>query len=273
MDFRFDTLFGAIYGFLTGAYTLKGLEVLGALNDSNYSDLPAFLKRRLEDRTVRCLQVDSTIDSQVKYDIFERLNTGSVKLEAQELRNCVYRGAFNDFLKKIASSKTYLKLINLDVDKLEDKKRYQKMEDVELALRFFAMQDYQEFKSHFKDFLDSKQSEFNKNFSPENAALKSSEFLSLFEYLNKNFGETPFAKWRLNDKGELVKSSSFNAAVFDAITAGILLSKNKISKEIKYEKIMDLFKDEEFFNSVDVSTNRPKSIQYRITRVKELFDQ
>ena len=58
--------------------------------------------RRLEERTIKCLRIDSTVDPQVKYDVFERLNSGAVQLEAQELRNAVYRGKFNDLIKSLA---------------------------------------------------------------------------------------------------------------------------------------------------------------------------
>ena len=80
----------AIYGFMTNAYKLEGLEVLELLNGSYYKDLPPFLIRRLEERTIKCLRIDSTVDPQVKFDIFERLNSGAVQLESQELRNAIY---------------------------------------------------------------------------------------------------------------------------------------------------------------------------------------
>ena len=63
----------AIYGFMTNAYKLEGLEVLELLNGSYYKDLPPFLIRRLEERTIKCLRIDSTVDPQVKFDIFERV--------------------------------------------------------------------------------------------------------------------------------------------------------------------------------------------------------
>lgn len=83
----------AIYDFFENKYPLTGLEVLEKLNESYYKDLPPFLIRRLEERSIRCLRIDSTLDQQVKYDIFERLNSGSVKLEAQELRQGIRMSA------------------------------------------------------------------------------------------------------------------------------------------------------------------------------------
>jgi uncharacterized protein with ParB-like and HNH nuclease domain len=70
----------AINSFMKNELKLEGLEILDEINGLIYNQLPPFLTRRLEERTIKCLRIDSTIDPQVKFDIFERLNTGSVKL-------------------------------------------------------------------------------------------------------------------------------------------------------------------------------------------------
>jgi uncharacterized protein with ParB-like and HNH nuclease domain len=104
----------AMYNFMKNDLTLEGLQTLSDLNGSRYVDLPSFLLRRLEERTVKCLRIDSTVDAQVKFDIFERLNTGSVKLESQELRNATARGPFNDAVKALAKDSTFMTLIQVD---------------------------------------------------------------------------------------------------------------------------------------------------------------
>ena len=129
----------AIHDFLRNGYALSGLETLTDLNGSFYRDLPPFLLRRLEERTIKCLRIDSTVDEQVKFDIFERLNTGSVKLESQELRNATVRGPFNDCIKELAEYPAFRRLIQVDPQNPADSRKVRKMEDVELVLRFFAL--------------------------------------------------------------------------------------------------------------------------------------
>jgi len=85
------------------------------------------------------LRIDSTLDSQVKYDIFERLNSGSVELTSQELRNAIYRGPFNALIKELAKNTVFLKLMNIDQSDIEENSRVKKTEDVECALRFFLI--------------------------------------------------------------------------------------------------------------------------------------
>lgn len=109
----------AIYNFLNGDYALVGLEALPELDGMFYKDLPPFLLRRLDERTIKCLRIDSTVDEQVKFDIFERLNTGSIKLEAQELRNATARGPFNILIKELAKNKDFRKLIQINENNLE----------------------------------------------------------------------------------------------------------------------------------------------------------
>ena len=154
----------AIYEFIKDKLVLDDLETLSELNGSRYSELPPFLKRRLDERTIRCLRIDSTVDAQVKYDIFERLNTGSVKLEAQELRNAVARGPFNDLTKELAELTSFRSLLQVDERRPEISVKVQKMEDVELVLRFFALKDgrYNQLRKGFRDFLTDSLVDFNR---------------------------------------------------------------------------------------------------------------
>lgn len=122
----------AIYNFFENKYQLQGLEVLDKLNGAFHKDLPPFLMRRLEERSIRCLRIDSTLDPQVKYDIFERLNSGSVKLESQELRNATCRGPFKDLVKVLSKNENFKLACKLT----PDSSRVKKMEDEELVLRF-----------------------------------------------------------------------------------------------------------------------------------------
>lgn len=131
----------AIYDFLSNNLELSGLETLSELNGLTYKALPSFLIRRLEERTIKCLRIDSTVDEQVKFDIFERLNTGSVKLESQELRNATARGPFNDAIKEWATLKSFRKMLQIDLADPDSSPKVKKMEDVELVLRFFALKN------------------------------------------------------------------------------------------------------------------------------------
>ena len=257
----------AIYNFFNGSYALQSLEVLSELNGAYYKDLPPFLIRRLEERTIRCLRIDSTVDTQVKFDIFERLNSGSVKLEAQELRNATCRGPFKDMVKSLAKNATFAELANLDPDST----RIKKMEDEELVLRFFAISHndgYKEYKGQFKKFLTRKMVEFNKLEAPELREMKEN-FLRTMKLTKESFGTKPFAKWKNPEGQGFAIMSSFNAAVFDAVAYAF--SKPQLNAIPTYEKFMELFSDPGFFEAVEGSVNDVSKVNVRIRKAQELI--
>lgn len=256
----------AIYKFFDNEYPLQGLEVLEHLNGSFYRDLPSFLIRRLEERSIRCLRIDSTLDQQVKYDIFERLNSGSVKLESQELRNATCRGPFKDLVKKLVQNKDFLSACKI----LPDSKRVEKMEDEELVLRFFAINyknGYLDYKGKFKQFLTHKMGEFNK-LPAEELDKMSKEFEEVFALYPKSNIVFPFSKYKLQGKN-LKKMSDFNAAVYDAITrlTAVLIKRDK---PLTINMIQALFNDAEFFTACEGSVNDVNKLTTRIAKALEM---
>ncbi|WP_413516903.1 DUF262 domain-containing protein [Photobacterium phosphoreum] len=257
----------AIFKFFNNQYSLSDLEVLSPLNGCFYNDLPPFLIRRLEERSIRCLRIDSTVDQQVKYDIFERLNSGSVKLEPQELRNATCRGPFKELIKKLAKEKFFVLNANLS----EGSKRVIKMEDEELVLRYFAItyrDGYLDYKGGFKKFLTSKMITFNK-LSAETLNDFENEFNGVMKLLNDVMKNLPFAKYNF-DKNELSKMSNFNVSVFDAI---ISLGRKSYLENKKLDRnlILKLFEDRDFFNACEGSTNDVSKLTTRIRKSLELI--
>jgi hypothetical protein len=256
----------AIHNFFKNKFCLEGMEVLSELNGLKYSELPPFLVRRLEERSIKCLRIDSTIDTQVKYDIFVRLNIGSVKLEAQELRNATCRGPFKDLIKSLSKNKIFIELCNLT----PDSDKVKKMEDEELVLRFFALtfnNGYKQYKGQLKKFLTSKMEEFN---NLDETILNDMEksFLQVFEKIRKNFGSNPFQKFR-SVEGRLKSMSKFNAAVYDSLIVAVYLNLN--SKKGTLKDFQKLFHNDKYFSSVEGSVNDAKKITTRINLVSEIL--
>ncbi|MFN8288430.1 MAG: DUF262 domain-containing protein [Chitinophagales bacterium] len=260
----------AIKNFFNGKFPLQGLESLEELNGCYYKDLPPFLIRRLEERTIKCLRIDSTVDDKVKIDIFERLNSGSVKLESQELRNAIYSGPFNNLCKTLAGNETYRKLLQINLESPENSSRVKKMEDVEIVLRFFSLVRgrYKSFKKTkekgFKDFLSDSLGEFNK-VSQDSLAEWGREFIEIMELIYSSFGATAFAKYKF-EEGELKLQSKFNVAVFDALAVACFELKLAGIKDFtgKKEKFLELFKDGSFYDSISGSYLDVAKLNFRI---------
>ncbi len=268
----------AMYNFMKNDLMLEGLQTLSDLNGSRYIDLPSFLLRRLEERTVKCLRIDSTVDAQVKFDIFERLNTGSVKLESQELRNATARGPFNDAVKTLAKYSTFMTLIQVDGKDPLSNPKVQKMEDVELVLRFFALKDsrYLRLRKGFREFITSSLLEFN-DLDDLTIMARSDAFTTYMDFLLATEGSYAFAKWRIEGQQEK-RMSTFNAAVYDAVAVGLAevfsaedIRQNPGEVAAALSGYKALFADKDFFAAVSGSVNDAAKVQYRINAVVEFL--
>lgn len=102
---------------------------------SKYSDI----YERVENLTipVTVLRCDYSKRSHMKYlfTIFHRLNTGGLKLNNQEIRNCIFNGKLNALLKEMVKYQNFRKLLNLQKDKTY------RFNYEELILRFLAFYD------------------------------------------------------------------------------------------------------------------------------------
>lgn len=265
----------AIRDFFNDGYELIDLESLEELNGLKYSQLPPFLIRRLDERTIKCLRIDSTVDPQVKLDIFERLNSGSVKLEPQELRNASHQGGFNNLCKDLSKNTTFQEIIQIVPAKSESNSKVKKMEDVELVLRFYALKDGK-YKSYiqktgyaFKDFLTESLEEANKMADSDLINFKE-KFEWIIAFIRSSLGSTPFAKYKY-ENDDYVLQSKFNSAVYDSIMVGINdADVGAISDEQK-TNLKALFRNEEYFSAVSGSTNNSSKVVSRIESVINLL--
>jgi hypothetical protein len=97
----------------------------------------------------------------VRFDLFERLNSGGVKLQPQEIRNCIYRGPFNDQLKRLAQDVNFRKVVKVSPADASNGLHE------ELVLRFFAFTEkYEEFDHSVYDFLNTYMDNANHTMPP-----------------------------------------------------------------------------------------------------------
>lgn len=166
----------AIMDFYNDYYELEELTQWPELNGKKYSQLPQKVKEGIDRRQLSVITLlkesSKTLiqEEEMKKMVFERLNTGGVTLEDQEIRNALYNGPFNDLCILLSSNNTFRKLwfINPDdIDGLEDEldnyddalkyaknKLYKRMYDVELVLRYFAMRHIDEYSGKLSEFMD-----------------------------------------------------------------------------------------------------------------------
>jgi hypothetical protein len=160
----------AIQAFYENRLRLTGLELWPELNGKTYATLPSKIRAGIDRRSIDYIALvkestDSYEDEMIlKQLVFERLNTGGVKLEHQEIRNCLYQGPFNSMLLELSRHDLFTTAWGIppktpdeaeQVPKeLADSPLYEKMGDAEIVLRFFALRHVEHFANGMHGFLD-----------------------------------------------------------------------------------------------------------------------
>ena len=160
----------SIVKFYNNEFALEGLEVWSELNGKTYNQLPIRIKEGLDRRYLSSIIMlkESSRDSfevnRLKRMVFERLNTGGLKLSAQESRNAIFGGPFNELCKELAKNKDFRTVwgfkknnpqISLfDEDDINTNTDTLHMKDAELVLRFFAFRQLSYFDGNLNTFLD-----------------------------------------------------------------------------------------------------------------------
>lgn len=154
---------------------LDGLEKLTEFTGLAYQDLPKSIQLHFMTRPVKVVTLSDKSDKVVRFDLFERLNTGGVVLTPHEIRDCVYRGEFADFLEKLAPDQNFKKVVRLTQKQEKDGTRE------ECVLRFFAyLHDYKNFVHSVVGFLNDYMDKASKSFDyDEGEAVFRKTFLQL----------------------------------------------------------------------------------------------
>lgn len=95
----------SVFNFIDNKYRLSRLDILTDLNGKLFRELPEKQQHKLEDCVLRSFELSSTASPDIHFIVFERLNTGGVKLNDMEIRNCLYRGTLNDLIKSLAGQR------------------------------------------------------------------------------------------------------------------------------------------------------------------------
>jgi hypothetical protein len=188
----------------------------------------------------------------VRFDLFERLNTGGVSLTNQEIRNCIFRGKFNATLKTLSKIDDFVAAV-----KLKETAQQNGMAE-EYVLRFFAYLDNRNMFEHsVKGFLnDYMKDHANDSPSPAKVTLFKKTFAALAEAYPSGI-----------TRGQ---SSITGANLYEALAVGVALA-IKAKKTISIPKLRKLANDEDLKKLTTAATNSRKMVNARINFVFDAF--
>lgn len=243
----------SIVAFYDNRLKLAGLEYWKDLHGKSYADLPVKVQRGLDRRRISAVVLQSNAKGrdgdELRRIVFERLNTGGQKLNAQELRNCVYASPFASLLVELAGYATFNDLLEIPRYKehfidnkvsaeLAENALFKRMIDCEMVLRFFAFREQKNIKGAVKTILD--------RCMAQNVALGDvqltdlrNEFISRVDLAHELLGEGAF---KLADPNG--KKASLSQPYYDAVIVAcdrqfaqrVALRKKKVALKQKLVK-------------------------------------
>jgi hypothetical protein len=242
---------------------LRDLRVRPDLNGRSFMSLPRLDKSALAKRPIRCIVILNESDTTLKFEVFERLNTGSVSLTDQEVRNCIYRGSYNQLIKRLAANEDFHELINLSEGLSKA------MKDAELVLRFFAYRELSnetEYADNFAEYLN-KHLEDRRVVGEDMARRLQDEFTATVQVIKRVLG--PGIAFRKPSNREDPSSGTFaqnkiNGAIYEAqmISFSRYLATGRTLSDIELkERTLRAFSNDIFWNSLFQGTaQRRKAI-------------
>lgn len=206
----------ALLRFLDNALKLVGLSVYRELNGKTFLDLPRDTQNRVREGKLRAIVIKRESDPDIRFEIFERLNTGSVNLNPQELRNCIYRGRYNTLLRDLTLDPDFLKLFGRT-------KPDKRMTDREAALRFFALcHNLPTYRPPMKRFLNREIEQY-RDLSDSTAAEMDQLFRKSAQLTLTVFGEHAFKRYyagTAEDPNGHWEPKRLNMALYDVVMVG-----------------------------------------------------
>jgi hypothetical protein len=254
-------------------FKLNGLQVLKEFNGKSFKELPEDKQDAIQNQSLRVIVIKKDSDPDVKFEVFERLNVGAVALNNMELRNCVYRGNYNELLADCVENSNLLKCLGQSAP---DKR----MRDRELVLRFFAMHraTHLKYKGPMKHFL-SREMEHHRNLSEHETKEFESLFKECIDMAWTVFGANAFRRYNpgFDDRHTgLWEKNRVNLALWDTVLYTFSFYKKSqivpIADAIREEMIDLMSSDALFTLYISSTTDKPDRIRYRADEWRKRMD-
>lgn len=264
----FLSFFGVLKSFPEkNKWSMSKGELIEPLENYNCDNIPLKIILNLKRAICRIEIVKWNSIMDVRYELFNRLNTGGSPLTEQEIRNCIFRGIssdFNNFLTKKASNTTFISLIQPTKRQTEEK--YLE----ELVLRFVSLLDYEWKNSKNWEYTGDKLSTYMTLFMKRTVNNPDYDFESkevLFNRVINLLGPLDYEVFR-------GKNNIFSTSYFDGITIGIASNidyyESLEQKQIK-EKIDELTTNKDFLKNIGAGSSTKNRVINRIKTSLDIF--
>lgn len=253
---------------VTKTLKLTKLEFLTQLNGKSFDDLKGDLQRIIEEAQVVIYKIMPGTPTDVKFNIFKRINTGGLILEPQEIRHALFQGKPAVFIAELGRNEQFLKAT-------QHKIKVHRMLDRDFANRFlsFYLFGYDNYTPDLDTFMSKAMANIN-TMSDEKKNKITHDYSEAMNLAYLIFQEEAFRKIYNNYK----RLPPINKALFDAIATqfAVLSDVQRAQLKLKGKEfkkgLYNLLKDDEkFFIAVTSSTGDRNRVFYRHNELKNLI--
>ncbi len=256
-----------LYDYVTDQFALNGLEYRVEFNGRRFEQLPRVMQRRIRETQLVVNVIEPGTPPEVMFNIFSRINTGGMKLNAQEIRHALHPGPVRDFLKTLADSDAFAAATNRSI-------KSDRMIDRECVLRLLAfhIEQWEQYRSRSLDgYLAGIMKRINAMTPGERDMLRT-DFEKAMLAAKRIFGGKAFRNIS-NERARINKS------LFEAW--GVQLARcspNDIEQLVGYRKeivtrFRTVLKDPEFDKAISQATAMPQRIRKRFTTIRDLVQE
>ena len=248
---------------------LEGLQFLTYLNGKIAEELDRTQIRRIKSLKVTLNTLRKNTPTDVKFVIFQRVNTAGVPLTPQEMRNALYQKKATDLLRRMVSLDSFKQATGNRVSP-------KRMADCDFANRFLAFfLKREQYDGNLDTFLGKTLDDINRMTSTEIEKLYDEFDRSMkvcYQLLGNNAFRRPDPD--SNRTGAFLKT---NKAIFDALSVSIakLTSSEQANliakKSIFVSKMRSLYANEKFVQSVTIGTAKSPQVDCRFDEIEKLI--
>lgn len=252
---------------------LDHMEFLTHLNGKTYDDLDRPFQRIIEETQLVTYQIEPQTPKEVRYSIFNRINTGGLSLNAQEIRQALnQKGCAVKFLKEVTEKNIFRKVVKVANDRMLDR---------ELALRFIAFKLSPNFE-HLKtlaSFLDDAMEKLDQIADKSMLDNLSEQLLESLAFSEELLGaEHRFSRAMANTPdNKITKTKTLNRSMFDVLTVCLSEIENKeqflLYKTQFEDKFITILQDDNhpLTISINQGTGSKQAVSTRFKEMRKLI--
>lgn len=261
----------ALFSYMDDDYRLNNLKILPELNTKKFSELLPVQRTRIEDFQIQAHVIMPPTPDRIKFDIFDRVNRGGMRLNRQEMRNALYQGEATCLITRLAESKAF------ETATGKAFLREKRMKDKYILTRFITFYLYQNkalkdekgavyvYKDDIDEFLGIGMDALNYMESSEICKIEK----VVLDCLEKSYfylGEDGF---RLSG-GE--RRSPINMNVFETVMCVILFlpSEKECSREQVRNAVRKLIDADEFRENIGNHRDSSQRLKWRLEQAERL---